>query len=171
VLPGSLPDEMPAVLGIDADRTAAMPARGLKSTCRNAAPAPLSIFDRVPVIARRRRHESDPENGPIIRVAESLHLQLVASVRCFEPPREICFGKGISWMGPGHVRGNFHVIVGFYARGGLRIGNAERGDIRTSGLHCDDAQECKKCQAMCATEPGPRNHVSTSVRLHGRLRS
>src|SRR6185437_15463794 len=84
VLPCAFPDEMPSVLRIDANRPFAMVVHRTKYSSVFFLKRALAIRDVVFVAASSRRHEPDPVNGSIRRIAESIHLPMPVRTRHFE---------------------------------------------------------------------------------------
>src|SRR5207247_5560871 len=85
VLACPLPDEVPRVLGIDADWASPVALRSFERARAVGLETPLPVGYRTGVVTRRRRHEADPEHATIRRVATTFHSRPISSI----PPPEI----------------------------------------------------------------------------------
>src|SRR5208282_4879197 len=81
VLAGALPDEMPRILRVDAQDTAAMCFDGQKLAGGRSGEVVLLVSDRVLVAASDRRHEADAESASVGGVAEALDVPVMSAVR------------------------------------------------------------------------------------------
>src|SRR5271156_6500830 len=70
----TLPDKVPAVLGVDANGPAPSAASGMESAGAGPVRPALAILHRVRVVSRPRRHESNPVRASIFGVREPVHV-------------------------------------------------------------------------------------------------
>src|ERR1041384_3976842 len=80
MLAGPFPDEVPAMLRVDADRSATPARYDAKCAACGFLPPSLPIFNRIGVVARAARHESDPEHTAVVCIAESVDLPVLVAI-------------------------------------------------------------------------------------------
>ena len=111
VLAGTFPDEVPAVLGVDPDRAAAAAVAHMKRAGRGRARPSLAILDRVGIVARRRRHESDAVYASVLGVAKPFDLPPFAVGHPLERPADGCIGEWVGCVRRRDLGGNLDEII------------------------------------------------------------
>src|SRR5207249_3178245 len=88
MFPRALPDEVPGVLGVHADRPAPAAVIGVESPLERLLEVALPVHYGITVIARFGRHETDAIHAPVLRVAKAFHRPSPVSIRGLEPAGE-----------------------------------------------------------------------------------
>src|SRR2546427_3819861 len=129
MLARAFPDKMPGIVFVHPEDAAAFASLGLERASVRLTEVPLTISDRVFVLAKFCREETNAEHGAVGRVAEAVHghgrLTFVA-----EPPLDEHVRKWVldhRWF---DLERHLDKIVGLYASGRLE---KENGGLSTLG--------------------------------------
>src|SRR5579871_1918678 len=119
VLPGSLPDEVPWVLGIYREEAALLCFDGAESARGGLCETALLVGDGVLVIAGKGGHEADAEESAVGGVAEAIDGPTMAAVGGLQTTRQRSIFKRICGVGPADVCADLDEVETGNLRGGL----------------------------------------------------